>query len=361
MPPFAMLADAERDALVALSLQRRARRRATGRAPTTRRRTSSSRTPATTGSSIREGYPAVQPPWGTLNAIDLNSGEIAWQIPLGEYAELTEARHPADRHRELRRPDRHRRRPRSSSAPRRTRSSARSTSATAGCCGRRRCPPPATRRRRPTRSTASSYVVIAAGGGKGTKSGDRHVAYALPVPFLRFESAAVRHGAAAFIGSHRCALQRRWARVVTAAHRHPRRAARGTRRSRSRNRHAHGGGHRDQRRDHARRRARRAGLAHGADDRRAGAAAAGEGAAPTERTEVTLLHTRDHLYIGIVAHDREPAPRHRHADGARRQPRAPTTASRSCSTRSAISAARSTSPPTRRARWSTAWRSPTAS
>lgn len=35
-----------------------------------------------------EGYPAVAPPWGTLSAIDLNSGEFAWQIPLGEYPEL---------------------------------------------------------------------------------------------------------------------------------------------------------------------------------------------------------------------------------------------------------------------------------
>jgi quinoprotein glucose dehydrogenase len=35
-----------------------------------------------------EGYPAVKPPWGTLNAIDLNTGEYLWKVPLGEYPEL---------------------------------------------------------------------------------------------------------------------------------------------------------------------------------------------------------------------------------------------------------------------------------
>ena len=35
-----------------------------------------------------DGYPAVAPPWGTLSAIDLNTGNYAWQIPLGEYPEL---------------------------------------------------------------------------------------------------------------------------------------------------------------------------------------------------------------------------------------------------------------------------------
>jgi quinoprotein glucose dehydrogenase len=37
----------------------------------------------------QEGYPAVKPPWGTLNAIDLNKGELLWQVPLGEYDALT--------------------------------------------------------------------------------------------------------------------------------------------------------------------------------------------------------------------------------------------------------------------------------
>jgi quinoprotein glucose dehydrogenase len=35
-----------------------------------------------------ENYPPIKPPWGTLNAIDLNKGEIKWRIPFGEYPEL---------------------------------------------------------------------------------------------------------------------------------------------------------------------------------------------------------------------------------------------------------------------------------
>lgn len=35
-----------------------------------------------------DGYPAIAPPWGTLNAINLSTGEYAWKIPFGEYPEL---------------------------------------------------------------------------------------------------------------------------------------------------------------------------------------------------------------------------------------------------------------------------------
>jgi quinoprotein glucose dehydrogenase len=35
-----------------------------------------------------EGYPAIAPPWGTLNAIDLNAGTIVWKKPFGEYPAL---------------------------------------------------------------------------------------------------------------------------------------------------------------------------------------------------------------------------------------------------------------------------------
>ena len=38
-----------------------------------------------------DGYPAVAPPWGTLSAINLNTGEYMWKIPLGEYPELAAA------------------------------------------------------------------------------------------------------------------------------------------------------------------------------------------------------------------------------------------------------------------------------
>ena len=127
-----------------------------------------------------EGYPAVKPPWGTMNAIDLNAGTIAWQVPLGEEPALVARgrRHTgtenyggpiitagglifigATKDEKFRALDK------------RTGAVLWETSLPAGGYA--------------TPSTymvnGKQYVVIAAGGGKmGTRSGDAYVAYALP-------------------------------------------------------------------------------------------------------------------------------------------------------------------------------------
>ncbi len=42
----------------------------------------------------KDGYPAIAPPWGTLNAINLNTDKYAWKTPFGEIPSLVRARHP---------------------------------------------------------------------------------------------------------------------------------------------------------------------------------------------------------------------------------------------------------------------------
>lgn len=41
-----------------------------------------------------DGFPGVKPPWGTLNAVDLNTGDLLWKIPLGGYPALVAKGHP---------------------------------------------------------------------------------------------------------------------------------------------------------------------------------------------------------------------------------------------------------------------------
>jgi len=40
------------------------------------------------------GKPVVEPPWGTLNAIDLNTGETLWRVPLGDDDDIDDPEHP---------------------------------------------------------------------------------------------------------------------------------------------------------------------------------------------------------------------------------------------------------------------------
>jgi len=84
MPAFASLKDADVQALVDYVLLRDRNIPATN-APTERPIYSFGGYPRFYDP---EGYPANKPPWGTLTCLDLNSGHIVWQVPLGEYPEL---------------------------------------------------------------------------------------------------------------------------------------------------------------------------------------------------------------------------------------------------------------------------------
>jgi quinoprotein glucose dehydrogenase len=88
MPGFPTLRDEEVDAIV-------------GYVKTGRSRRVSPSAPAAASLEYRftgykkfldpDGYPAIAPPWGTLTAINLGTGEHAWQVPLGEYPKLAAA------------------------------------------------------------------------------------------------------------------------------------------------------------------------------------------------------------------------------------------------------------------------------
>jgi quinoprotein glucose dehydrogenase len=40
------------------------------------------------------GIPCTPPPWGMLHAVDMRTGEVAWEVPLGSVTDLTKVRAP---------------------------------------------------------------------------------------------------------------------------------------------------------------------------------------------------------------------------------------------------------------------------
>jgi quinoprotein glucose dehydrogenase len=88
MPSFARLKESEKRALIAYLGYSAPKRAPDARTP---RRAQSSRYEFVGYERWRDssGFPAIKPPWGTLSAIDLNTGEYRWRITLGEHATLT--------------------------------------------------------------------------------------------------------------------------------------------------------------------------------------------------------------------------------------------------------------------------------
>ncbi|MBS1507672.1 MAG: PQQ-binding-like beta-propeller repeat protein [Bacteroidetes bacterium] len=128
----------------------------------------------------KNGYPGITPPWGTLNAVDLNSGKLLWKVALGEYPELTAKGIPATgtenyggplvtkgglifiaatKDEKIRAFDK----------------------ATGKVVWEHRLPAAGYATPSTYSVNGKQYVVIACGGGKiGSKSGDSYVAFALP-------------------------------------------------------------------------------------------------------------------------------------------------------------------------------------
>jgi quinoprotein glucose dehydrogenase len=93
MPSFANLREDEKDAVIAFLLGRPvAPASAQSRLRSSQSATSRMTAPYEFIGYERwrdsAGYPAIKPPWGTLSAIDLNSGKYLWRIPLGDHEEL---------------------------------------------------------------------------------------------------------------------------------------------------------------------------------------------------------------------------------------------------------------------------------
>jgi quinoprotein glucose dehydrogenase len=93
MPAFKQLGKEEMNALASFILEDKKEQKQKFNAPQKAKDRWSDLPYSSTGYNkflTKEGYPAVKPPWGTLNAIDLNTGNLLWKDTLGDYPELKE-------------------------------------------------------------------------------------------------------------------------------------------------------------------------------------------------------------------------------------------------------------------------------
>ncbi|HEX5555293.1 MAG TPA: pyrroloquinoline quinone-dependent dehydrogenase [Chitinophagaceae bacterium] len=94
MPSFNTLPEQDKDAIIAFLFNLKDNGRYQGRDLTNAATPKRYRLKGYIQLKDQNGYPGVKPPWGTLNAVDLNSGELLWKIPLGQFPELAAKGHP---------------------------------------------------------------------------------------------------------------------------------------------------------------------------------------------------------------------------------------------------------------------------
>ncbi len=180
MPSFAHLPQNERDALVAFLLEKPL-------SEGDKKELSGGKERLTTPYLMngyqrfitKDGYPGINPPWGTLSAINLNTGEMVWESVLGEFPELTAKGIPLTGRE-------------SYGGPVVTKGGLIFIAATEDEMFRafdKKTGKMLWQTKLPAGGHATpavfewkgkQYIVIACGGGKGDKSGDSYVAFALP-------------------------------------------------------------------------------------------------------------------------------------------------------------------------------------
>jgi quinoprotein glucose dehydrogenase len=97
MPAFKQLKEAERKAVIAYIMENKTEQEKPY-TDTSRKPDDHFKMPYTiTGYNkflSKEGLPAIAPPWGTLNAVDLNNGEYVWKKTLGNDSRIKNAKVP---------------------------------------------------------------------------------------------------------------------------------------------------------------------------------------------------------------------------------------------------------------------------